>query len=102
MHRPDLFARATRVPGRWIALCAMLALACALAIPAAQPAQALGPIEVTILTDVSDSNDGKCSLREAVQAANFDTPINPNNSGECPAGSSSTPDLVTFSTGGVI
>jgi CSLREA domain-containing protein len=102
MHRPDLFARSPHPLGRSIVLCTLLAIACALMIPAARPARALGPIQVTILTDVSDSNDGKCSLREAVQAANFDTPINPNNAGECPAGSSSIPDLITFSTGGVI
>ncbi len=102
MHRSDLPAPSSRALGRWIALYAMLAIVFALIFPAARPARALGPIQVTILTDVSDSNDGKCSLREAIQAANTDTATNPNNGGECPAGSSGIPDLITFSTGGVI
>jgi CSLREA domain-containing protein len=102
MHRSGSLPPFSRSLGRWVAFCAMLASVCALIPPTARLAHALGPIEVTVLTDVSDSNNGKCSLREAVQAANFDTPINPNNPGECSAGSSTIPDLITFSTDGVI
>jgi CSLREA domain-containing protein len=53
----------------------------------AAPASAFGAtILVSTETDVVDSNDGKCSLREAVKSANADTAPG-GGAGECKAGS---------------
>jgi len=54
-------------------------------------------ILVDTLEDEMDANDGSCSLREAITAANNNSAYN-----ECPAGESSAPDTITFSLGGTI
>lgn len=63
-------------------------LAAATALPGAT-------ITVTTLADVSVGNDGHCSLREAIEAANDDAAFN-----ECPAGDGA--DVIEFSTTGTI
>src|SRR4051795_4861060 len=59
----------------------------------AAPAHAAA-IHVNVLTDNVISTDGFCSLREAVSAANDNTPSGPS-AGECPAGD---PDNVATDT----
>ena len=49
----------------------------------------------TLADEIAD--DGYCSLREAISAANDNSSIN-----ECPAGESGAPDTITFSKGGTI
>jgi CSLREA domain-containing protein len=73
---------------------ALSATAAALAIPAANAAAA--PITVTTTGDTV-ANDGACSLREAVSAANTNTPSGAM-AGECPAGSAG-PAADTISVG---
>lgn len=58
-------------------------------------------ITVTTLVDVS-SNDGTCSLREAIIAANSNIAVPGAVNGECVAGSDSTSDEITFSVAGTI
>src|SRR3954454_5298916 len=72
--------------GRWLiaALVATLALAVAPAW-ATRVARAAAPIAVTSTADVL-ANDGQCTLREAVIAANTDK-ASGALAGECPAGS---------------
>jgi len=60
------------------------------------PIRAETTIMVNITSDVIDSGDGYCSLREAIIAANNDTPSGSEN-GECAAGSGA--DIITFSAG---
>jgi CSLREA domain-containing protein len=56
-----------------------------------QPARGAGPIVVTTTADELNSN-GNCSLREAIQAANTDAPVD-----ACPAGSGA--DLIVLPPG---
>lgn len=56
------------------------------ALGGAPPARASATITVTTTQDVLNGNDGLCSLREAIIAANTDTASGPAT-GECPAGS---------------
>ncbi len=58
-------------------------------------------ITVNTLSDSFDPNDGKCTLREAVNAANNNAASGPV-AGECAAGSSSGADTITFSVVGTI
>src|SRR6476620_11699984 len=81
---------------RYPTLVLMLLFALGLALPAARPAYAIGAITVTTLADNTDPNDGKCSLREAMQAA-FNEATYQNCSG---AGTS--PNIITFGIPGVI
>ncbi len=53
-------------------------------------------IVVTITTDTV-SDEGECSLREAISAANSDT-ASGGTTGECPAGSDTDPDIITLSS----
>src|SRR5687767_471172 len=55
-------------------------------------------ITVTTTTDVINSTDGLCSLREAIRAANTNLPSG-GAGGECPAGESANTDFI-FLTGG--
>ena len=68
-----------------------------------QPVHA-GSLSVNTLTDkpIDDPtiDDGLCSLREAVEAANNNAPVSPNNGPDCPAGSGA--DTITFSVAGAI
>lgn len=52
-------------------------------------------ITVSTTDDVVDGNDGECSLREAVLAANKNAPSG-DGAGECPAGSDSETDVITL------
>jgi CSLREA domain-containing protein len=56
-----------------------------------------GSITVTTTSDVSDPNDGLCSLREAIASANLDTASGPV-AFECRAGSGD--DTILFDVGG--
>lgn len=58
-------------------------------------ARPITTIAVTTFSDVT-ANDGVCSLREAVQSANTDTPSG-GAAGECPAGSGA--DTITLPSG---
>jgi CSLREA domain-containing protein len=69
-----------------------LAFSFALGLAAVMAPAIATTIPVTITTDTT-SDDGKCSLSEAVAAANTDTASGASN-GECPAGSGS--DTITF------
>jgi len=63
------------------------------------PVTNLAASEASIMVDTLDdelNNDGDCSLREAIQAANDDAPVD-----ACPAGSAIT-DTITFSSDGTI
>ncbi len=53
-------------------------------------------IQVTSLADTI-ANDGRCTLREAVHAANTDTAVD-----ACPAGSPTEQDMITFAVEGTI
>ncbi|MBK7917767.1 MAG: beta-propeller fold lactonase family protein [Chloroflexi bacterium] len=68
-----------------------------------QPVYA-GSLTVNTLTDkpINDPtiDDGLCSLREAVEAANNNAPVSTNNGADCPAGSGA--DTITFSVSGSI
>jgi CSLREA domain-containing protein len=61
-------------------------------------ASAASTVVVSTLVDAS-ANDGTCSLREAIQAANTDTTSGPA-AGECPAGAGT--DTISFSVSGTI
>ena len=61
------------------------------------PARAGTTITVTTAIDVV-ANDGLCSLREAVTAANVNAPSGASP-GECPAGSPASPDFVSVPPG---
>jgi CSLREA domain-containing protein len=83
---------------RMIALAALLL---APILPLAQPAYAAGSITVDILDDDGMPEDNKCSLREAIQAANSDQPVNTGNGqADCPAGNGA--DVITFAVAGTI
>ncbi|MCB8978808.1 MAG: beta-propeller fold lactonase family protein [Ardenticatenaceae bacterium] len=88
--------------GKWGARTAVLVLTI-LFLFSDQPVQA-GSLTVNTLTDKPiDSptiDDGLCSLREAVEAANNNAPVSPNNGADCPAGNGA--DTITFSVSGAI
>jgi CSLREA domain-containing protein len=77
---------------------AALAIALSGVLATAAPAAA-GGIVVNSLADTVSSSDGKCTLREAITAANTDTKSGATR-GECPAGSGT--DTITFSVKGTI
>jgi CSLREA domain-containing protein len=67
----------------------ILALTLTVAVGGLQPARAAN---ITVNTSTDELNeDGDCSLREAIQAANSNTAVD-----ACPAGSSSETDTITF------
>jgi CSLREA domain-containing protein len=66
------------------------------AIAAPSPTISEGAILVTTLEDELNS-DGDCSLREAIEAANTNTPVD-----ACPAGDSVITDTITFDVAGTI
>ena len=75
-------------------LLALAPIACGLLPGVASAAQ----INPSIFDDIV-ANDGKCSLREAVTAANEDAPSGAAP-GECPAGDSdATPDAIALAVG---
>jgi CSLREA domain-containing protein len=52
---------------------------------------------ITVNTVADDlTNNGNCTLREAIEAANSDTAVD-----GCPAGTASQPDTITFATNGI-
>jgi predicted outer membrane repeat protein len=76
----------------------LLALLLPIFVPSARVARALGPIVVNTADGrLDDLDNGKCTLLEAVQAANTDVAVR-----GCSAGSGTVPDLITFSVPGVI
>jgi CSLREA domain-containing protein len=81
---------------RYSTLVLMLLFALGLALPAAPPAYAIGALTVTTLADNTDPNDGKCSLREALQAA-----FNEATYQNC-VGAGTSPNVITFGIPGVI
>ena len=81
---------------RYSTLALMLLFALGLALPAAPPAYAIGALTVTTLADNTDPNDGKCSLREALQAAFNESPYQ-----NC-TGAGTSPNIITFGIPGVI
>ena len=83
---------------RRVALYAAVGLLLALLAPAVPPAHALGTITVNTLAGKNDSNDGKCSLTEAVAAVS--TASNPPAFNECPGKTS--PAIITFGVSGTI
>jgi CSLREA domain-containing protein len=58
-------------------------------------------ITVNSLSDVANSSDGLCALREAINAANTNT-ASGAVAGECPAGTSGGADVITISVTGTI
>ncbi len=73
-------------------------LGLALALAASRPPVAhANAIVVNTLSWEQNSGDGTCSLREALLAANNNAAMN-----ECPAGSSTSEDTITFSVSGTI
>lgn len=66
------------------------------ALGGAPPARASATITVTTTQDVLNGNDGVCSLREAIIAANTDTASGPAT-GECPAGNGA--DMINLPAG---
>jgi len=84
---------------RHLALCRLvlcLSLLLGLGLAQTPAARAAGAITVTTLQDANNANDGKCSLREAVQAALNQAPFN-----EC-GGAGASPNLITFGVAGTI
>ena len=65
-----------------------------------KPDATSAPIVVTTLADIV-ADDGACSLREAITAAESNT-AGPDTTGRCRAGSATSTDMITFATGGVI
>ena len=63
------------------------------------PVSAQNVIEVNDATDVAPANDGVCTLREAITAANSNT-ASGGAVGECAAGSVVNPDTIYFDIGG--
>jgi CSLREA domain-containing protein len=63
--------------------------------------QAATTIVVNSLSDVANPNDGLCTLREAITAANTNL-ASGGVAGECAAGSSSGADKITFTVTGTI
>jgi CSLREA domain-containing protein len=63
----------------------------------AKPAAAENQIVVTISADIV-ADDGECSLREAIIAANSNTPSGAQP-GECPAGSATATDVIILEAG---
>ncbi len=55
-------------------------------------------ITITTNKDVVDGNDGECSLREAIIAANTNS-ASGAAAGECPAGSDGNTDIITLANG---
>src|SRR3954451_16550961 len=92
--RPSL--RGAPLHRRYATLVLMLLFALGMALPAARPAYAIGALTVTTLADNTDPNDGKCSLREALQAAFNEAPYQ-----NC-SGAGSSPNVITFAIPGVI
>ncbi len=78
-----------------VAVAVLIQLAAALG---ATRAVAAGAIVVNTMGDIA-TNDGACSLREAIISANTDT-ASGASAGECPAGSGT--DSITFRADGVI
>jgi len=79
----------------------LVALFLAPTLPLAQPVYAGGIVVDILYDDGSMFEDDKCSLREAIQAANTDNDVNTGGGGaDCPAGSGA--DIITFSVAGVI
>jgi CSLREA domain-containing protein len=76
----------------WAAACGVAALALLCVPPkiAAQPTITIETIVVNTLDD-EDNNDGDCSCREAIFAANSNTVRD-----GCPSGTSSVPDSIVF------
>src|SRR5215813_13604272 len=58
-------------------------------------------ITVNSLSDVANGTDGVCTLREAITSANNNT-ASGAAAGECPAGSGSVSDTISFSVTGTI
>jgi CSLREA domain-containing protein len=82
MHTPGCAAERRRIPGAISSGLALAALAITLIVTATTTARAPGTtITVDTRQDQVDNSDGDCSLREAVLAANLDTPVD-----GCPAG----------------
>lgn len=71
----------------------------AFVLPGAKPAAAENHIVVTITDDIV-ANDGQCSLREAIIAANSNVPSGFLD-GECPAGSDTATDVILLEPGEV-
>ena len=71
------------------------------------PVIAVGPVAAggtsVVVTTLADSaaNDGKCSLREAI-IATYSNTASGDAVGECPAGSASASDTITFAVAGTI
>ncbi|HEY1014002.1 MAG TPA: choice-of-anchor D domain-containing protein [Herpetosiphonaceae bacterium] len=89
-------------PRSLIRLLAALALAALVGLPQAmaRPASPDGSLTVNILAD-GMTEDNKCSLREAIQAANSDQAVNTGGGqADCPAGSGA--DTIQFSVSGSI
>ena len=62
---------------------------------------AAGTITVNSLSDVANSNDGLCTLREAITAANINV-ASGATAGECAAGIGGVSDTISFSVNGII
>src|SRR4051812_17515762 len=89
---PAPFAKQS--PGvRIIAVVVVLA-----ALFSSAPANATTMTPLPAAGDVVDSNDGACSLREAVIAANINA-ASGGAVGECPAGDNDLPDLIMLASG---
>src|SRR3990172_2640606 len=64
-----------------------------------QPAWLAGVVTITVTsTDDVVADDGVCTLREAIIAANTNTPSGGTN-GECPAGQEAKKDTITLAAG---
>lgn len=86
--------------GRAVRVMLLAALLLLPILSLARPVYA-GSITVDILDDDGMPEDNKCSLREAIQAANTDSAVNPGDGkDDCPAGSGA--DIITFAVQGKI
>lgn len=84
-----------RFIGTLIAGMALIIAAFVVLIP---KAHASATINVTTINDVVNQNDGQCSLREAIIAANTNT-ISGIVLGECPAGQDDALDIIKLESG---
>src|SRR3954468_23689089 len=91
--------RLFRVPVRTLILTAICTACVIAALVWNRQPKAASAIIVNSTSDVANPNDGLCTLREAITAANTDSVSGPTV-GECNAGSGD--DMISFSVTGTI
>ncbi|MGZ5333534.1 MAG: CSLREA domain-containing protein, partial [Solirubrobacterales bacterium] len=79
----------------------LLAALAVLVAPGAASATVIPVTKTGVLSD-NTGNDGLCSLREAVNAANTNMPVNPAGGNDCPGGEAAALDTISVPGGGFL